>query len=142
MAIAVFAIHILVVIDEIFIPGIVGRIDINHIYAPRVGIRKRCEGLKVVALYQDMVGGLGRRANDWLLNLCNHGQLSLQFLLHMLGLILPNEAILFVCAEQPYKLRLFLVGYSDEGLYLFGKFPIVHWLGSCSADSQADCYLL
>ena len=51
MAIAVFAIYIAVVIDKIFIPGIVRGIYIDDINFVLVGIRKRCKRFKIIAFY-------------------------------------------------------------------------------------------
>lgn len=55
MAVAVFGINVGVVIDEVFIAGIVWRIDVDYIYFAGVGVSKGCQGFEIVALDDDMV---------------------------------------------------------------------------------------
>ena len=55
MAIGVLFIHISVVIDEILVPGVVRRIDVDDVDFSGVGIGKSGEGFEVVALDDDVV---------------------------------------------------------------------------------------
>lgn len=49
MAITIFAIHITIIIDEIFISGIVRGIYINDINFPLVCVSKCCESFEIVS---------------------------------------------------------------------------------------------
>lgn len=55
MAVGVLTIHIAVVIDEVFVAGVVGRIDVDDVDFSGVGIGQGGEGFEVVALYDDVV---------------------------------------------------------------------------------------
>lgn len=55
MAVGVLTVHIAVVIDEVFVAGVVGRIDVDDVDFTGVGIGQGGEGLEVVALDDDVV---------------------------------------------------------------------------------------
>ena len=55
MAVGVLTIHIAVVVDEVFVASVVGRIDVDDVDFTSVGVGKSGEGFEVVALYDDVV---------------------------------------------------------------------------------------
>lgn len=55
VTVAVFGVDVGVVIDEVFVAGVVGRIDVDDVDFSGVGIGQGGEGFEVVALYDDVV---------------------------------------------------------------------------------------
>ena len=64
MAVTVLAIHVFVIIDKVFVAGVVGWVDIDNIYLALVGIGEGGEGFEVVSFDKDVVGGVGGVAGD------------------------------------------------------------------------------
>ena len=85
------------------------------------------EGFEVVTLDEDMVGSIGRIADDGTIgDLFQYRQLGEHSLLSVLGLVLPYETILLLRAEQLQQLRLLLIRKSLQFIYLPCEFMFVH----------------
>lgn len=55
MAVAVFGVDEGVVVDEVFVAGVVGRIDVDHVDFAGVGVGEGGEGFEIVALNYDVI---------------------------------------------------------------------------------------
>lgn len=55
VAVGVLTVHIAVVIDEVFVAGVVGWVDVDDVDFTSVGVGKSGEGFEVVALDDDVV---------------------------------------------------------------------------------------
>ena len=58
VAVAVLAVDKAVVVNEVLVARVVGRVDIDDVNLTFVGIREGGEGFEVVALNQDMIRGI------------------------------------------------------------------------------------
>jgi len=55
VAVAVLAVNKRVVVDEIFVAGVVRGVYVDYVYLPFMGISERGKGVEIFALNQDMV---------------------------------------------------------------------------------------
>ena len=100
VAVVVVGIDVLVVIDEVAVAGVVGRVDIDDVDAALVGVGEGGEGFEVVALDKDVVGGGGRRAGDVAFrHFVEYGQVGAEAFFHLLGVVLPHKAVFFAVDE-------------------------------------------
>ena len=58
MAISIFTIYKLIIVNKVFIPCIIWRIYIDNINLPFMRISKSSQCFKVISLNKDMVGGI------------------------------------------------------------------------------------
>ena len=79
MTVSVFSIHIRIVIDEVFITCIIGRIDIDDVNLSLVCIAEGGECFQIVTLYEDVVGSLF----EWI---CNPLAMSISICNALIGL--------------------------------------------------------
>jgi hypothetical protein len=60
----VFAVHVFVIIDKVFVAGVVGWVDINDVNLALMGIGEGGECFEIVAFDKDMGWGVGGAAGD------------------------------------------------------------------------------
>lgn len=56
MLIVIVSIYVIVIIDKIFVAGIVRGINVDNVDFTCVGVSKGCQGFEIVALDDDMIG--------------------------------------------------------------------------------------
>ena len=118
VAVAVLAVHKAVVIDEVLVARVVGRVDIDDIHLALVGVGERGQRLQVVALDKDMVRGLLAAVRQrQLFVLHQHGQLLAQPLLDFLLAFLPHQAVTLGCRQLQQR-RTLVVAQPLQLLYL------------------------
>ena len=64
VAVTILAIHIFVIIDKVFVAGVVGWVDIDDVDFALMGISEGGEGFEVVAFDKDVVWRVGGAAGD------------------------------------------------------------------------------
>jgi len=64
VAVGVLAVHEAVVVLEVFVAGVVGRVDVDDVHAAFVGEGQGSEGVQVVAFDEEVVGVFGSAQTD------------------------------------------------------------------------------
>ena len=130
MAVSVLAIYIAVVVDEVFVACVVGRVDVDNIDFAGVGVGQRGECFEVVALDKDVVRRIVSAIGEGLrLVLDEHRQLVAQPFLHVFLFVLPHQAVSLLGAQQFQQVAALIVGEFFErfdSLYQFGFGFSVH----------------
>ena len=135
MAIAVFTVYKRIVVDKILIACIVWRIDIYHVYLALVSISESGERFEVVTFDKDMVGRIGRVAQDGKHpHLPENPQLVQKSCFYFFRLVLPHQAILLLRTKKLNKRSLLFVCQAFELRYLFRKFIFIHVQRSVSLE--------
>ncbi len=110
MTIGIFAVNIIVVIDEVFVTRIVRRIDVDDIYLPLMRITEGRKRLKVVTLNQNMIRSIKIVAQySFILHFAKHGQVVAQTIFNVLFVVFPNETIRFLLVKQFQQSRLLII---------------------------------
>lgn len=126
MAVAIFGVYIAVVIDKIFVAGIVWWIYIDYIYLAFVGVSKCGKGFEIISFDKYMVRRIGIVGNDaTTLNLPQNRKFVTQTFNHIFRLIFPNKAISFVLIEKSEKCRAFIIRQSFQGFDAVYQFSLV-----------------
>lgn len=55
MAVAVLCVDVTVVIDEVFVAGVVGWVDVDYVDAALVGVAECCKGLEIVPFDNNVI---------------------------------------------------------------------------------------
>ena len=104
MAVAILAVHEPVIVHEVTVASVVGRVDVDDIDLGSVGIAEHGEGVQVVALDEGVLGGAGfgslQPAGG---HLFQHGQKLAQGFFYGFGLVFPHQAVTALLVEQLHE---------------------------------------
>ena len=110
MAVGIFLFHKTVVIDEIFVPCVVRRIDVDDVDFSGVGVGECGEGVEIVAFNENMVRSLWGFGDDSaFFDLGQDGQFAGHLQFHILRLVLPDQSIFLLLMKQPQQGGLLVV---------------------------------
>ena len=131
----IFSINIGIIVNEVFVPCIVRRINVDNINLARVCVRKLRQCSEVVALNNEMVGSIGiirnNRVDFIVVALDEDRQVFPKLFLDVFGFIFPYKPVLLMSSYEFKQRGFFLVAQPINGLYLSSKFCLVHGTSGC-----------
>ena len=126
MTIIIIPINNIIIINKLF-SRIIRWIDVDDINLSLMGIAEGSKSLQVVALNEDMIGGIGLAAQYRLvLHFAQHGQRLAQPFFYVFRFIFPHQPILLMLTQQPDKAAALVVAETLQGLQLADEFRFVY----------------
>ena len=101
MTVAILAVNIGIVIDKVFVAGIIRRVYVYNINFALMGVGKCGQGFEIITFNQDMIGSIRACISQRSVFVLNeHRKFVEQTLLYIFGLILPYQTIFLVRPQK------------------------------------------